>query len=289
MKKILALTLVGLPLLAGTRVLDVVYDARGNRVSGVLFLEWPSFTGPSGKAVAGNKQSIRVNNGVIDLNLEPTIGATPANVTYTATFSLAGGSGSQVEQWAVPVSSVAVTLAQVRVNSSGGNSSGGSSGGGGGTSSVVFSDQETPGGVANGTNLTFTLANAPNPASSLILFRNGIAQKAGGDYTLTGSTITFVQDSVPQSGDTLLAWYRVGGSASNFSFADAEVPGGTLDGANLAFTLAHTPNPVASLVLFRNGVAMKNGADYTLSGTTVTFVQGAQPQAGDLLQAWYRY
>jgi hypothetical protein len=43
----------------------------------------------------------------------------------------------------------------------------------------------------------------------LILFRNGIVQKAGGfDYTLSGNTLTFTNGGTPQSGDTLLAWYR---------------------------------------------------------------------------------
>ena len=290
MKKILALALIGLPLLAGTRVLDVLYDARGNRANGVLFLEWPSFTSASGKAVAGSKQAVRVNNGIVDISLEPILGATPSGLTYTATFSLSGGSGSRVEQWAVPDSSVAVTLAQVRVNASGGTGGGSGSGGnGGGSSNVAFSDQETPVGVTDGTNRAFTLANAPNPASSLILFRNGIALKLGGDYTLSGNAVTFVPAATPQSGDMLLAWYRVAGSATNYSFADAEVPAGVLDGSNRAFTLAHSPNPSGSLVLFRNGIAMKNGADYSLSGAAVNFFQGAQPRTGDLLQAWYRY
>ena len=73
----------------------------------------------------------------------------------------------------------------------------------------LFSDGEVPGGTVNGNNTTFTLANAPSPAASLALFRNGIAQKATVDYTLTGSTVQFLTGAVPQPGDTLLAWYRL--------------------------------------------------------------------------------
>lgn len=75
------------------------------------------------------------------------------------------------------------------------------------------------------------------------------------------------------------------------SFADAEVPSGLVNGINLAFTLAHAgANTGASLVLTRNGVVQQGGgSDYTLAGSTITFVATNAPQTGDTLQAWYRY
>ena len=73
---------------------------------------------------------------------------------------------------------------------------------------VTFADQETPSGTIDGFNVTFTLANPPNPAAGLVLFRNGMAQQNPGDYTLAGSTITFCASCAPQPGDILLAWYR---------------------------------------------------------------------------------
>ena len=72
-------------------------------------------------------------------------------------------------------------------------------------------------------------------------------------------------------------------------FVDAEVPGGLVNGANTTFVLSAAPNPVASLILVRNGVVLRRNIDYGLSGSTVTFLAGAIPQDGDLLQAWYRY
>jgi len=62
----------------------------------------------------------------------------------------------------------------------------------------------------DGTNATFALSYAPTPSASLLLFRNGLLQKAGVDYTLAGSTVTFLAGSVPQPGDSLQASYRVG-------------------------------------------------------------------------------
>jgi hypothetical protein len=65
---------------------------------------------------------------------------------------------------------------------------------------------ETPAGTINGSNVTFTLANTPLPASSLKLYLNGVRQKAGGeDFTLSGATITFV--NAPLTGSILLADY----------------------------------------------------------------------------------
>lgn len=78
-----------------------------------------------------------------------------------------------------------------------------------GGANPTYSDGEAPGGTIDGNNTTFTLANVPNPAASLALFRNGMAQQASVDYTLTGSTIQFQTGAVPQPGDTLLAWYRM--------------------------------------------------------------------------------
>jgi hypothetical protein len=57
--------------------------------------------------------------------------------------------------------------------------------------------------------LSFTLANAPNPVASLKLYKNGVLLNQGGDYTVSGSNITFASPGVtPRSGDTLIAAYR---------------------------------------------------------------------------------
>jgi len=78
---------------------------------------------------------------------------------------------------------------------------------GGGGGGPAFSDAETPGGAINGVNVTFTLAVAPSPGVSLLLFLNGVLQTPGGvDYTLSGSTITYA--SAPPTGSKLIAWYR---------------------------------------------------------------------------------
>jgi hypothetical protein len=78
----------------------------------------------------------------------------------------------------------------------------------GGAASQFF-DAETPGGIVDGTNNTFTLLNPPS-GSSLALFRNGLYMSANFDYTLTGQTIVFPGAAPPpQPGDTLVANYRI--------------------------------------------------------------------------------
>lgn len=76
----------------------------------------------------------------------------------------------------------------------------------------MFVDAETPTGTINGTNALFTLSYAPSPAVSLLLVKNGLVQRTGTDYTLSGVAITYLPGAIPQVGDTHLAWYRTGES-----------------------------------------------------------------------------
>jgi|SRR5712675_1959618 len=78
-------------------------------------------------------------------------------------------------------------------------------------------------------------------------------------------------------------------TSSSTNFADDETPSGTINGANNTFTLAHSPSPVASLALFKNGQKLEPaGVDYTLSGATITTV--VAPKTGDVLTtATYRF
>lgn len=172
----------------------------------------------------------------------------------------------------------------VHVDGSTGSCGGGS---GGSSVSVSFIDSETPAGTVNGANATFTLAQTPSPATSLEVFRNGILQQVGSDFSLGGNTVTFLTGAVPQTSDTLLAYYRVNGSAQNVNFVDGETPAGTMDGTNTAYTLANVP--VGGLRLYKNGALLLLNTDYTISGANVTFINGSQPFPNDALLAYYRH
>ncbi len=98
---------------------------------------------------------------------------------------------------------------------------------------------------------------------------NGLIETAVGD---PGSCV-FVDGTTGPCGQT--------------TYADAETPGGAMDGVNTTFTLANTPLG-SSLMLFLNGLYMTANLDYTLTGSSIQFVPGAIPQPGDTLIASYR-
>ena len=66
---------------------------------------------------------------------------------------------------------------------------------------------ETPAGVLDGTNATFTLAYPPI-ANSVALSLNGTRLSANLDYLLSGSSITFSPNDIPKPGDTPQADYE---------------------------------------------------------------------------------
>src|SRR6185369_8074920 len=80
-----------------------------------------------------------------------------------------------------------------------------------------------------------------------------------------------------------------GGAGAGANFADAEIPAGAINGVNTQFTLVSAPSPAGSLALYRNGLVMRQGADYQITGNAVTFFLGSVPQSGDLLAAYYRF
>lgn len=70
-----------------------------------------------------------------------------------------------------------------------------------------FIVRETPAGVVNGSNPTFTLANTPAGSGQETVYLNGILQDGGVsmDYTIAGAVITFAVP--PESGDKIRVTY----------------------------------------------------------------------------------
>jgi hypothetical protein len=67
--------------------------------------------------------------------------------------------------------------------------------------------------------------------------------------------------------------FEISASAVSTEIVWNEIPGGTLDDVNKAFTLEYQPTNPRKLMFFRNGQLMLSGAngDYLLSGSTMTF------------------
>ncbi|MEZ5351103.1 MAG: hypothetical protein R2762_00575 [Bryobacteraceae bacterium] len=164
----------------------------------------------------------------------------------------------------------------IRVDGSSGPCGSGS--GGGSAVTGTFVDGETPSGVVDGANRGFGLVAAPSPAASLLLYRNGILQKASLDYTLSSNNVQFVIAATPQPGDILVASYRTAGTggtlprvlctgvgsettvAAMTSLGTCAIPAGALTaGSRLeaAFELSH------------GGTAAGFGFEVRWGGTTV--------------------
>ena len=229
--------------------------------------------------------STTVNGLTSTVNGLSTTVTSNSNSITTLTGNI-GSVTSTVTGLSTSVTSLTNTVSGLTATVNALSSSGTSSGG----STTVFVDEETPAGALNGTNTAFTLANSPSPSTSLELYRNGLLQSAGVDYLLSGSALTFQSVSVPQSSDILQASYRIPGTGTASTFVDAATPSGATNGTNLIFTLSLAPSPAASLKLYKNGLLLSAGGDYSLSGMTITFASVATtPQTGDVLLASYRH
>ena len=77
------------------------------------------------------------------------------------------------------------------------------------------------------------------------------------------------------------------GSLSESNFVDKEIPSGSINGSNTAFTLANTPI-AGSEHIYLNGILQESGAgnDYTISGTSITMLTA--PLTGEKLRVSYR-
>tara|TARA_Y100000992_G_scaffold278004_1_gene223234 strand:+ start:1058 stop:2803 length:1746 start_codon:yes stop_codon:yes gene_type:complete len=76
---------------------------------------------------------------------------------------------------------------------------------------MVFN--ELLGGITNGTNTLFTLANTPFSSSEISIFVNGQLQTPPDlttfqDYSVTGSNVYFTTGSIPEEGSIVLAMYN---------------------------------------------------------------------------------
>jgi hypothetical protein len=107
----------------------------------------------------------------------------------------------------------------------------------------------------------------PNPAASLAVYRNGMLQEQGLDYTLSGNQIQFVAASAPQPGDTLVASYRLTGSADDTPqlFPNAQVLCSGLGATSNSSTLASvgTCTIPASLLAAGDRVEIRFDFDHT--------------------------
>jgi hypothetical protein len=252
---------------------DVLFKADGARFTGTLIIQWNTFDANHLGTVVQQSKTVSVLNGNLQIQLAPNQGARPPANTYTVSYQ-SDGLQQSAEIWTVPSSSAPLTVPQVRVGSvvttSGGSSSSFAAAGSSGTGNTTIAESAVVG-------LLSDLSQRPTKGPGFGTGAVAVINPSGQVETAVGT----LGDCVFVDGTT----GPCGGPTPTFS--DAEVPAGTIDGVNTAFTLQNSPSG-SSLLLVRNGLYLIAGADYTLNGNAVTFINGAQPQPGDTLRASYR-
>lgn len=90
-------------------------------------------------------------------------------------------------------------------------------------------------------------------------------------------------------GSTAITFQQIPTTAglSNTNFVDKEIPSGSINGSNTAFTLANSP-VAGSEHVYLNGMLLESGAgnDYTISGANITLLSA--PLTGEKLRVTYR-
>lgn len=247
-----------------TTIQDTLFRADGTRFNGTLTIQWSTFDATSLGTVVQQSRSVTVVNGNLQVQLAPNQGVqAPANA-YRVRYQ-SDGREQFVETWTVPVSATAMTVASVR------------------TGTV------TAGGA---TGPPTTGGQSPIPESSVVGLQADLNQRPtkGAAFGTNGVAIVddngILQTAAGQVGDCVLVDGTTGPCGPP-TFVDAEVPDGTVDGVNATFALANVPSGT-SLMLFRNGLYLTTGFDYTLTAGTIQFVPGEVPRTGDTLTASYR-
>lgn len=157
---------------SSTTIQDTVVLANGARFSGTVEITWSSFTASDRSLVPAGQLKLNVVNGVLNVQLVPTISASPAGTTYVVRYQ-SDNNFVAVERWNVPPSAAPVRLSAVRL----GTSSGGSSSGPPALGTINISDV---------TGLPTELANRPIKGSAYQVNRVVVTGTSGDLDTVTG-------------------------------------------------------------------------------------------------------
>jgi hypothetical protein len=250
-----------------TTIQDILYRADGNRYTGTMFIRWNSFQAGDTSNIATANVTVPIVNGVLYVQLVPTTTAS-AGAQYNVTFNGAGRN-QFTQVWAVPPSPVKLRVRDVLV------SQGTVVGPAPATSQIQISDVA---GLANALALLTARGAGFAIGRTAIINQSGQIDGAAGSL---GDCVRVDGTSGPCGGGS--------GGGILPQFSDAEIPAGTINGANTVFTLTFPPSPPASLDLYRNGLLQKVNTDYILNGNSIQFFLSSTPQTGDVLVASYRY
>jgi len=114
----------------------------------------------------------------------------------------------------------------------------------------------------------FALSETPTATNSVMVFVDGILQKAPTHYSISGNVLTFT--SAPDASAEIEAkHFGVRGVIRRST--DWQYDSYTGDGSTTAFTLTNSGVTAYNAFIFYNGIALKPLTDYSISGNTLTF------------------
>jgi hypothetical protein len=245
-----------------TTIQDTLFRADGTRFTGTLTIHWSTFDANNVGTIVQQSKVVQVLNGNLQVQLIPNATVPSPGNLYTVNYQ-SDGLEQFTETWTISQSMQALRVADVRTGTL--------------TASAPSVGNSAPITEASVVGLVADLAQRPVKGAGFGTGSVAVINQNGQIETVVGN----VGDCVYADGTT----GTCGGQAS--TFYDGETPGGLVDGSNQTFTLANAPSGT-SLMLFRNGMYMKAGFDYTLTELTVQFAAGATPQPQDTLVASYR-
>ena len=186
----------------------------------------------------------------------------PANITIGSTNSIIINNGSGTISLDVNAAAGAVTTAWAGITT------GSITIGGGLTSGII-----SLGTATSTTTITGTIKFPTVGVTGLVrLGAGGILSADNNVYIIANKQI--FRDSLSTTANptikSVVVWNNVVGSVGN-----------------VVYIWGTSPIIIGSECIFINGILQTNGNDYTISGLAVTFLTGAIPQTGDLVQVNY--
>lgn len=133
----------------------------------------------------------------------------------------------------------------------------------------------------------FTLSQ--QPTLDVLLFWIGGVKQAIGEYTLTGSTVTWTGSTVLQTTDTVEVLYFIGASGGGGGDANFTQQVFTAVAAQTNFVVSNTPASLVKTQLYIDGISMTVGTDFTVSGSTVVYAGSPALTGGEEVVVKYFY